>query len=412
MSNAHKGSRLQLKDEIIPVGFDSAHFDFNRDESGVRFGKLIEPSGGAVFTIRPVEGKFGGAISVEKGTTNLWSGGINIYNNFASNGQMTASLTPLSETFMGYPIYRLTMTPISSNAVNDVKSNLYSHGVESNDTFTFASGTTYMSSVYWRPVNKDDITVGGEASNISGWSDISTYSANGNWNYSVSKMLNTISGGGIDRKYWSFDSPSAVANEPIIIDWACPQVEQSTYSTSYVSGNARSNGMIKYDRELISPKEGCISFWMYATSSGNSGGNPNPIFSAGYDGCFDLLMEKTTGAGYLRFYTSGNASTQLRPNLKYDAWSHVVVYWKRNIEVGIYIDGVLDSYNQTPVDWEQFYWDNATGFYLGSGIRSNPQIMISDLRIDRKMPTAEDIGTWYLSGRPFFNPFDGRAYAL
>ena len=88
------------------------------------------------------------------------------------------------------------------------------------------------------------------------------------------------------------------------------------------------------------------------------------------------------------------------------------MYWKRNLEVGIYIDGVLDTNNVTPVDWALQYWDSATGLYIGSGIRSNPNILVSDLRIDAKMPTAEDVSAWYISQRPFHNPFDKRAYAL
>jgi hypothetical protein len=37
--------------------------------------------------------------------------------------------------------------------------------------------------------------------------------------------------------------------------------------------------------------------------------------------------------------------------------------------------------------------------------------MISDLRIDRRMPTAEDVSAWYISQRPFYNPYDYRGLA-
>jgi hypothetical protein len=193
MSNAHKGSRLQLIDEVIPVGFDSAHFNFDFSETGIQFGNLVQPSANSVFTLRPSEGKWGGCIAVEQGTTNVWTGAMNIYNNYSSNGQMTASLIALNETYMGQTVYRLTMTPISANALSSVNNSLYNQGVFGSSE-TYQSGNTYMASIYWRPVNKGDITVGGTASNIAGWSDVETHSGNDNWNRSVSKWYDTTIG--------------------------------------------------------------------------------------------------------------------------------------------------------------------------------------------------------------------------
>jgi hypothetical protein len=34
MSTAHKGSRLVLSGNSLPVDFTSAHFDYNNDETG------------------------------------------------------------------------------------------------------------------------------------------------------------------------------------------------------------------------------------------------------------------------------------------------------------------------------------------------------------------------------------------
>jgi hypothetical protein len=409
MSNAHFGSRLVLSGNVIPVGFADAHFDFNKDATGIQFGNLVIPSTTSIYTNRPVEGKFGGGIAVEQGTANMWTTAPVIYSNFGSGNQIISTITPLSETYMGQPVYRLQMTPVSANAVTDMQTNLASHGIMSNNPqFTFQSGNTYMASVYWRAY-KSDIVVGGTASNISGWSDVGTYSSNSGWNRSVAKWLGIANG--TDNKFWAFKSPSVVANETITIDWTCPQIEQSTALTSFTSGT-RGNGLVRYPTSVINIPQGFMSFWMYARTDSNSFGSvPNPLFSAGIDGCFDLLIS-STGTNYLRGYNSSGGNTQLNPHIKFDKWSHVVVYWNRNVELGIYIDGALDMKNTSPVDWQGYYFSNATGFYIGSGIRSNPNIVLSDLRIGTTFPSAEDVSAWYTSQVPFYNPFDKRAYAL
>jgi hypothetical protein len=400
---------LILKDQVIAVPFNSTHFDYNMDATGIQYGDLVEPTVSSVYTLRPNEGRFGVGVSVEQGTTNLWTGIINSYNNYATSGNMTHTLVPLTETYMGQTIYRLTMTPVSANALSHVQTTLSGHGVMGSTGFNYLSGNTYMTSIYWRPVNKSDISVGGTASNIAGWTDVGTQQLNNNWNRSVSKWFDTTNR--TDGKYWSFKCPSAIANEPIIIDWTCPQIEQKTYPTSYVLGT-RANGLLSYPKEVVNTDEGCISFWLYASTLGNSNGSSYPVFSSGIDnGCFDFLIDKT-GGHYLRVYnTVGGANTQLQPTLTYDAWNHIVVYWKKNVEVGIYVNGVLNKNSVSPVDWSTNYNNNSTGFYVGSGIRSNPQIIVSDLKIDKKMPTAEDVSVWYMSNQPFYNPYDYRAFS-
>jgi hypothetical protein len=397
-----------LSGNVIPVGFGDAHFDFNKDAIGIQFGNLILPDPTSIYTNRPVEGKFGGGVAIEQGTTNMWSGNMNIYNNFSSGNQISANIVQLSEKYMGQTVYRLQMTPTSANALTNIQTSLSSHGVMSSLNNTYTSGNTYMASIYWRAY-KSDIVMGGTATNLTGWSDVGTYPTNSGWNRSVAKWNGSTTG--TDFKFWAFKSPSTVLNETITIDWVCPQIEQSTALTSFTSGT-RSNGLIKYPTNVVNIPQGFISFWMYARTDSNSfGGGANPIFSSGVDGCFDLLIN-SAGNNYLRGYNSSGGNTQLNPNIKFDKWSHVVVYWNRNVEFGIYIDGTLNMKNTSPVDWQGYYFNSATGFYIGSGIRNNPNIVLSDLRIGTAFPSAEDVSAWYTSQVPFYNPFDKRAYAL
>lgn len=398
MSNAHKGSKLIIKDQLVPVDFSSAHFDFNRDATGIQYGNLIEPSAGAVYTIRPMEGKFGGGVAVETGATNLV---LNPYFDANWGNSAFATKTLIDAPFIdgttvkalklvysgsgdGYASRTITLSSTPNRTftfsfwVKQIGNNV---GLFSNTFLQFIKSAGYATVCSYSPS-----TVPTEWTKISITGTTPSDTTN-NFNI-ILRPLNSATG-----EIW----------------YTLPQVEEKSFPTSFVNGT-RANGMLKYPKEILSTDEGCISFWMYARSDSNTfAGNPNPIFSSGIDGGFDLLIDKS-GNNYLRAYSTSVISTQMYPHLKFDTWSHVVVYWKKNVELGIYVDGVLDVKSTSPTDWSNYYLNNGTGFYIGSGIRSNPNIILSDFKIDRKMPTAEDISIWYISGKPFYNPFDYRAY--
>ncbi|MNS72114.1 hypothetical protein D3C72_1055150 [compost metagenome] len=66
MSQAHKGSRLLIKDAIYAVPYESAHFNFNEDFYGFQYGDIIKPVVTPVATL--VDGKFGKAVSLQEAT--------------------------------------------------------------------------------------------------------------------------------------------------------------------------------------------------------------------------------------------------------------------------------------------------------------------------------------------------------
>ncbi|MNV33607.1 hypothetical protein D3C71_1249790 [compost metagenome] len=175
------------------------------------------------------------------------------------------------------------------------------------------------------------------------------------------------------------------------------QIETKELSTSHIA-DSRATGILKYDKSVIPTQEGTISFRLYAKMTSNSA---NPIFSSGVDsdkGTFDLLLGDTS---YLRVYGE-TGDTQLLPEIPKGRWSHITVTWKRSQYLRIYIDGVLNKESINPVDWSSSFQTYSSGFYLGSGIRYNPNILIDELRIDRIARTPEEILSWYLSNSPFY----------
>lgn len=186
----------------------------------------------------------GSGIAVEKSATNIWgTDGVTISNGYATNNEIIASLSTLSnEKFLDQPIYRESMTPTTSAALTHIQTSASMHGVRSLSSKTFTSTTCYSVSIYWRAVNKSDITLSLTPSNIGYWYDLATVDVGNGWKRSIAIRKGDSPTTGTDYMYFAFKCPSAILNEPIIIDWACPQLESDIkYATSYTH-NSRPSG--------------------------------------------------------------------------------------------------------------------------------------------------------------------------
>jgi hypothetical protein len=228
-------------------------------------------------------------ISVDTSTTNLWNGGLNIYNNYG----VPATLTQLDETYMGQPVYRLGMTVTDPHAdhLSHFRSSLSSHGVHGG-SMSWVLDTPYVSSIYWRPVNKHDVVFGGTASNTAGWSVGGTEYLENGWR----RFYRYRTGAGVATKsdaiHHSFYCPSLQLNETIYIDICCPQTEQGrTFPTAYVNGARGGSSVIIYPGEVINQSSGTIV--MKVTDPNDTG--TRGIFTIG-----DYSQNRT------QIYKSGN----------------------------------------------------------------------------------------------------------
>lgn len=204
--------------------------------------------------------------------TNLWGNGYNIYNNYG----VPATITELDETYEGAKVYRLTMTvdDAHSSALSSFRTGLYSHGVYSTISNTFLANTEYAASIYWRPVNKKDVYVGGTASNIGGWISAGNEGIADGWSRYTAYRSGSVTEDRTDRVFMSFRSPSLELNESVSVDFCAPQIEEGRiYPTKYTDstrigssvnyGNANLNGTFELgDNPLLS--EDAISGTSYS----------------------------------------------------------------------------------------------------------------------------------------------------
>lgn len=144
-----------------------------------------------------------------------------IYNNLGGT-KLPSTLALLEETYNGNPVWRLTMTPTTSDAVSNLQTYLHSHGIYGAYTY-YSAGCTYLASVKWRYVDHSDLEVANTASNIAGWGDTTTVDLGDGWFESYNTWSSfTVHRG--DYKFFSFRCPSAVLNESVSIDFTCPEV--------------------------------------------------------------------------------------------------------------------------------------------------------------------------------------------
>jgi len=161
--------------------------------------------------------------SVTISNTNLWSGVLNIYNNYG-NSLLPATLTLLSETYCGMPIYRLAMTPMNSAVLSSCQTDLWSHGIYGS-YMTYLANIPVCSSIYWRNVpGQKPVNVGLGASNIAGWSSTITNAQADGWNLSYNYML--YGSTQADNKFYSYCCPTiASIGETMYIDFCSPRLD-------------------------------------------------------------------------------------------------------------------------------------------------------------------------------------------
>jgi hypothetical protein len=150
--------------------------------------------------------------------SNVHPGGWGVYNNYNVPG---SSLTTTGEYFLGQPVYRLTMAPNTNDSLTSFKNDLWSHGIMTNSC-TFAANTAYCSWIYYRPISHSDIRVGGTASNINGWTEISPHYFGDGW-YRVGQSRDgSVTTAKSDNIFTSFYTPSATLNTPVVIEFCAP----------------------------------------------------------------------------------------------------------------------------------------------------------------------------------------------
>jgi hypothetical protein len=411
MSNAHKGSRLILKDQLIATNFNSTHFDYNVDATGICFGELVEPSVGSIYTQKPIEGKFGGGVAVEEGTTNLAIISDSRWMLNKSNYQGIMTLTDY-DYFNTSMLYNFKPRLDPSGGGWQVAG--YSHGT------TFTSGSAHTWSIYLRKLTSDNLTVrlvDSNAANQQGATVIFTGNV-GEWNRIQSTWTPTVNTGGA----WFYVS----ANETASFELADPQIEKKAFPTSFTVGTRYSGSPIYDAKKILNPYRGSVSFWFNPLSR-----NPEvypSLFTAGAysaDNSQDWLCVYY-GSGWssgnqmtLGITGKGSGAFQVSSLLTIIAnkWYFVVARWDRDLSKGVlrvyrddgtYADSIVGNYNFTPPSFT-----DVTNLYIGKGWGSPNTVngMFSDIVIDREYISDDEMNARYFSNKPMYNPYDYRSFS-
>ncbi len=370
-------------------------------------------------------------------TENIWVGNLTVYNNLG----IPNTLEKTGATFMGAEVLRLTMTPNTESQLNSIKTNLWNHGVRGSSNLYKAS-TEYTSSIYWKAVNKDDIEVNGLASNIGGWVNGGNHAEEGMFRC-LSHRTGNVTEDKTGGLFWSFKSPSAVIGEPIIIDWAAPQIEEKPHATPFTpntrpgtvldssghgnhaelaltttprwtedskvgSGAYEFDGNSKFINTFFSPKYStgdsfsyCAWFRTISSSAGrlmefrNDFVTGNPIIT---------LLPNSPSVGGLAFLTRGNNGVRRDVNfygsLNDGNWHHVAGVLVGNGHTKLYIDGVEVGTNSSGVDANINLSDITLPIgarNLGGAIDEYFDGDIDDVRVYHTALTASDIKELYQS---------------
>jgi hypothetical protein len=351
----------------------------------------------SIYSVR-AEGKYGSSILVEDSTTNTWTGNFTVYNNYS----VPYSFTDTGEKYLGQPIYRLAMTvdDAHSSALSNFQTVCGSHGVYSPSSYTYLANTKYAASVYWRPINKPD-TVMGVASNIGGWTQLTSEECTDGWKRFTTTRNGTVTTDKTDRIYFGFRCPSLALNETIYIDWCCPQLEAGKDShTSYVYGS-RVRGLVNYQNPLQGLTQGTISCWAKKSPLNIEGGTLLAIDNT-VNANSSLTIDFYSASMRFFIYDDAGASHIITANVSTDNNWHMYTFTFNGNQINGYIDGI--SYGSTS------YTAFTCNGMLRLCQRGNPDyssstlgnFSIDELRIDKVARTAEEIISWYIGSTPFF----------
>lgn len=360
----------------------------------------VSPVGTPVVTLRPGEGKFGGAVAVEEGTTNI---------------VRDASFD--SATAIGSGAWIIIGTIGSGDSVTK-------------DTSIKRSGGKSL-----KVVCASGNTIGAQQA-LAGWSVGQTVTVSG-YVYMPTRSAGRVNidlygiGGGLDtsgimlsamntnfvRFSETVTIPAGTTNLYLraVADGTpnCTfyvddvQVEVKNFATSAVSAAddvtqaTRANGSLQYDKSLLNPTEGTIYGWFKI----NKLGSYNELLSIGTTTGQRLLMATDSTIGNkLRIWDNNNG-------VEFNFYSQTSITERQFFSFAytwgtsgraIYLNGIEEATNGNTLS------RIVSNSYINIGTYNNTfnflNGLLDELRFDSIQRTAEEIKAWHDSGVPFVDP--------
>lgn len=414
MTSAHKKSRLLLRGNMPAIDSDTtflAHYDIT--ENDVIRG--VAPSGNVVATLIRDGGYFGGGIAVEESTSNMIvthqnaMQGISAFFNTATGWNLVndsnylSSVVPDSGSIYG----KGNVLKVVDNDGNTTTSEY--GGVTCNRVLGMVSGNNYTMKIRYKVENYTSGTVAvwshqqdtaGVLASRSSDYPLPVATFNKGWQEYESTKVQID---GYNSRSIGIGMDKTNLGCTVYVD--AIQLENKDKSTSFVDGT-RGNGLLIYPNDDIIFKDGTISMWLYCKKMTSAS---NPVFSNGKSEsnqqAFDLLLgdNGSNGRFYFRRYSPAysGGSKQLTydlPSSIVGKWTHVVCVWENRKSMAMYINGAKIKDLSDDIRMEDF-----EGYFaIGSGFRSNPNIIVDELRVDKIRRTDEEIEEWYRATVPFY----------
>lgn len=178
------------------------------------------------------------------------------------------------------------------------------------------------------------------------------------------------------------------------------QLEQKPYATSFINGTRAAETLTIPTAGVLNPQEGTVEFWVYPFNTVKTLNHDRLLFSSANSlpGVFWCNINPNQ---QLRFvYDSNGVSVALTggtvPNL---SWSRITIRWNTS-GVACFINGVLVASDARPITAI-----SGAVLYIGSyNTQYHANVLIDDLRISDRARTDEEILAAYQSNEPL--PYD------
>ncbi len=377
----------------------------------------IAPVGTPVATLRPGEGRFGGAVAVEEGTTNK----LLQSQNFA-DAVWTKTGSPVITS-------NSTKAPdgtITADIIEDDNNAGYEYITQ---TATCGDSETWTASLY---IKKDE--------NISRFPELQLYFSGVTTIYYLAQ-LNTKTGETIVRAgyetptvevkdigdYWRLcitGTNSVTGNTTVgfrlhpaltsvwggvestvtgsCIIWGA-QLEKKSFATSYVQTTTtevtRDNGLLQYSKSVLNLAEGTI-YGFFKMSNVDST-NYQALLTIGSTSPRFLIMKNMTTNALRIWEHDGTSEIEIGDAtvLTTDNWYSFAYTWGPAGRA-LYLNGELVATNPKtgPIGFSYADGNIQIGTWLNGSFLNG---LIDELRIDTVQRTAEEIKAWHESGVPF-----------
>jgi len=364
-----------------------------------RFGYLIPtkygnvPMMGAVATYRPGEGRFGGAVAVEEGTTNcIVSRDFEAWASYVT-GNATGTV-------------EFRQDPIYGKVVKLKKTDGGSGRFGLRGTLSGLSGSLYTQSVYVRALSGTGCIacVYVDAAKTGGGFIISSTYRNlsdlplGQWVRIVATKdgsPDTLAGGGFVYIWVDTDNGEC--------EFAYPQVEAKPFATSFVDGT-RATGGLEYPGSVLPLDEATLICWVKAHEGSTDQRRDFWAINNSVSSDDRLILSRNiTGSGWgFHFRLAGGSQFELRHNVPLDFGWHMIGFRYRynassdRYDLALIFDGDIV----------------ATGTSANAGILKNiyrlysdgnhyaANCLIDELLILPYAASEEEIVSWYEAQGP------------